>query len=126
MRAVVAAMRERGGGSIVNFSSPQGIEGRHGMPAYTASKFAVRGLTKTAAIELGPLGIRVNAVVPGPTRTAMTERKGWTDADYDAVYGALPARADGRRGRDRGSCACSSRPTSRRSAPGPTSSPTAA
>ncbi len=90
MRAVVAPMRARGGGSIINFSSPQGLEGRYGMPAYTASKFAVRGLTKTAAIELGPLGIRVNTVVPGPTRTAMTERKGWTDADYDAAYGLYP------------------------------------
>jgi 3alpha(or 20beta)-hydroxysteroid dehydrogenase len=90
MRAVVPAMQERGGGSIVNFSSPQGIEGRAGMSAYTASKFAVRGLTKTTAIELGPLGIRVNTVVPGPTKTAMTARKGWTDADYDAAYGLYP------------------------------------
>jgi 3alpha(or 20beta)-hydroxysteroid dehydrogenase len=90
MRAVLGAMRARGGGSIVNFSSPQGLEGRWGVPAYTASKFAVRGLTKTAAIELGPYGIRVNAVVPGPTRTAMTERAGWSEADYDAAYGAYP------------------------------------
>ena len=90
MRAVIAPMRARGGGSIVNFSSPQGIEGRHGMPAYTASKFAVRGLTRTAAIELGEYRIRVNTVVPGPTRTAMTERKGWDDADYDAAYGLYP------------------------------------
>jgi 3alpha(or 20beta)-hydroxysteroid dehydrogenase len=78
------------GGSIINFSSPQGLEGRHGMSAYTASKFGVRGLTRTAAMELGPLGIRVNAVVPGPTRTPMTARKGWTDADYDAAYGGYP------------------------------------
>jgi 3alpha(or 20beta)-hydroxysteroid dehydrogenase len=90
MRAVLAPMRNGGGGSIINFSSPQGLEGRYGMPAYTASKFAVRGLTKTAAIELGPLGIRVNTVVPGPTRTTMTERKGWSDADYDAAYGLYP------------------------------------
>jgi 3alpha(or 20beta)-hydroxysteroid dehydrogenase len=90
MRAVIGPMKEAGGGSIINFSSPQGLEGRYGMPAYTASKFAVRGLTKTAAIELGPLGIRVNTVVPGPTRTAMTERKGWADADYDAAYGLYP------------------------------------
>jgi 3alpha(or 20beta)-hydroxysteroid dehydrogenase len=90
IKAAVEPMRARGGGSIVNFSSPQGIEGRYGMPAYTASKFGVRGLTRTAAIELGPYGIRVNAVVPGPTRTAMTERKGWTDEQYDAVYGLYP------------------------------------
>jgi 3alpha(or 20beta)-hydroxysteroid dehydrogenase len=90
MRAVLEPMRARGAGSIVNFSSPQGLEGRWGVPAYTASKFAVRGLTKTAAIELGPHGIRVNAVVPGPTRTAMTERPGWTDADYAAAYDLYP------------------------------------
>lgn len=90
MRAVIDSMSRRGGGSIVNFSSAQGIEGRYGMPAYTASKFGVRGMTKTAAIELGPLGIRVNTVAPGPTRTEMTQRKGWTDADYDAVYGGYP------------------------------------
>lgn len=89
-KAVAPAMRERGGGSIINFSSPQGFEGRHGMVAYTSSKFAVRGLTRTAALELGPLGIRVNTVVPGPTRTAMTERRGWTDSDYDAAYAGLP------------------------------------
>jgi 3alpha(or 20beta)-hydroxysteroid dehydrogenase len=90
MKAVLEPMRACGGGSIVNFSSPQGLEGRWGVPAYTASKFAVRGLTRTAAIELGPYGIRVNAVVPGPTRTAMTERPGWTDADYAAAYGLYP------------------------------------
>lgn len=90
IRSVVEAMTARGGGSIVNFSSPQGLEGRYGLPAYTASKFGVRGLTKTAAIELGPLGIRVNTVVPGPTKTAMTQRQGWSDDDYDAAYGQYP------------------------------------
>jgi 3alpha(or 20beta)-hydroxysteroid dehydrogenase len=95
-KAVAPSMRERGGGSIVNFSSPQGLEGRHGMSAYTASKFGVRGLTRTAAMELGEHGIRVNAVIPGPTRTAMTERKGWTDEQYDEVYGGYPLGRMGR------------------------------
>jgi 3alpha(or 20beta)-hydroxysteroid dehydrogenase len=90
MKAVAPSMQERGGGSIINFSSPQGLEGRHGMVAYTASKFGVRGLTRTAAMELGELGIRVNAVVPGPTKTPMTARKGWSDDDYDAAYGGYP------------------------------------
>lgn len=90
MKAAFGPLRARGGGSIVNFSSPQGLEGRWGVPAYTASKFGVRGLTRTAAIEWGPFGIRVNAVVPGPTRTAMTERPGWTEADYQAAYGLYP------------------------------------
>ncbi len=90
IKAVIDPMRAKGGGSIVNLASPQGLEGRDGFAAYASSKFAVRGLTKCAAIELGPMGIRVNTVVPGPTRTAMTERKGWTDEDYDAVYGGYP------------------------------------
>ena len=90
IKAVVATMRESGGGSIVNFSSVQGLEGRENMPAYTAAKFGVRGLTKTAAIELGPLGIRVNTLIPGPTRTKMTERAGWKDTDYDEAYSGYP------------------------------------
>jgi 3alpha(or 20beta)-hydroxysteroid dehydrogenase len=90
IRAVVPSMTNRGGGSIVNFSSVQGLEGRENMTAYAASKFGVRGLSKSAAIELGPKGIRVNVVVPGPTKTKMTERKGWTDAQYDAAYGGYP------------------------------------
>ena len=90
MRAVLEPMRRVGGGAIVNFSSVQGLEGRQGFTAYSASKFGIRGLTKSAAIELGPYGIRVNAVVPGPTKTKMTERPGWTDADYDAAYCKYP------------------------------------
>jgi 3alpha(or 20beta)-hydroxysteroid dehydrogenase len=96
IRTIAPLLRERGGGSIVNVSSPQGIEGRANMSAYTASKFGIRGLTRTAAIELGPMGIRVNCVVPGPVRTAMTERKGWEDADYDRVYGGYPLSRMGR------------------------------
>lgn len=90
IKAVMGGMAARGGGSIVNFSSVQGLEGRENMSAYASSKFGVRGLTKTAAIELGPKRIRVNVVVPGPTKTKMTERKGWTDAQYDAAYGGYP------------------------------------
>ena len=90
IRSVTPCMKRAGGGSIVNFSSPQGLEGREGFSVYSASKFGIRGLTKTAAIELGPAGIRVNSVVPGPTRTKMTERKGWTDADYATAYRGYP------------------------------------
>ena len=90
MRTVLEPMRRAGGGAIINFSSVQGLEGRQGFTAYSASKFGIRGLTKSAAIELGPYGIRVNAIVPGPTKTKMTERPGWTDADYDAAYGKYP------------------------------------
>jgi 3alpha(or 20beta)-hydroxysteroid dehydrogenase len=90
IRSVMSGMASQGSGSIINFSSVQGLEGREGMSAYAASKFGVRGLTKTAAIELGPKGIRVNVVIPGPTRTKMTERKGWSDDDYNAAYGGYP------------------------------------
>lgn len=90
IKAVMEPMARSGGGSIVNFSSVQGLEGREGLSAYSASKFGVRGLTKTSSIELGPMGIRVNAVIPGPTKTRMTERKGWKDEDYDEAYGGYP------------------------------------
>lgn len=71
MKAVVPAMIEAGGGSIVNTSSTAGFVGTGGLVAYTASKFAVRGMTKTAAIELGRHGIRVNSVHPGGIDTPM-------------------------------------------------------
>jgi 3alpha(or 20beta)-hydroxysteroid dehydrogenase len=71
MRAVAGHMAERGGGSIVNSSSIEGLGGMPLLVAYTASKFAIRGMTKSAAMELGPKGIRVNSVHPGMIDTAM-------------------------------------------------------
>ena len=71
MKAVIRTMREVGGGSIINQSSTSGLEGMAGVIGYSASKFAVRGMTKTAAIELGRFGIRVNAVCPGGINTQM-------------------------------------------------------
>jgi len=71
MKAVIRPMREAGGGSIINQSSTSGLEGMAGVISYSASKFAVRGMTKTAAIELGRFGIRVNAVCPGGINTQM-------------------------------------------------------
>lgn len=65
IKAVVPALTAAGGGSIVNISSMAGIKGLPGFTAYGMSKWAVRGLTKTAAVDLGPLGIRVNSVHPG-------------------------------------------------------------
>ncbi len=64
IKSVVEPMRRGGGGSIVNISSIDGLQGHNGLIAYGASKWAVRGITKVAAIELGKWGIRVNAVCP--------------------------------------------------------------
>jgi 3alpha(or 20beta)-hydroxysteroid dehydrogenase len=71
MRAVTGPMRRAGGGAIVNISSVGGLGGMPGAIAYGSTKWAVRGLTRSAAVELGPHGIRVNAVFPGPISTSM-------------------------------------------------------
>ncbi len=71
IRAVVPAMRRAGGGSIINISSIYGIVGSSGSAAYHASKGAVRILTKQAAVEYAPEGIRVNSIHPGYIDTAM-------------------------------------------------------
>lgn len=73
-RAVVPAMKAAGRGSIVNVSSVEGLRGSVRLHGYTASKFAVRGLTKSLAVELGPDGIRVNSIHPGFILTDMTDR----------------------------------------------------
>jgi 3alpha(or 20beta)-hydroxysteroid dehydrogenase len=91
IRAVLAPMRAAGTGSIVNLSSINGIAGAAATGAYVASKFAVRGLTKTAALELGPDGIRVNSVHPGAIATPMTSaaRLGFDPRPYLAKLSTL-------------------------------------
>ncbi|MCE2391067.1 MAG: glucose 1-dehydrogenase [Proteobacteria bacterium] len=85
IQAAGRAMVERGRGSIVNISSSQGLVGATYLMAYVASKFAVTGMTKTAAIELGPHGIRVNSVHPAGIETAMTD---------PGLFEGLPSRRD--------------------------------
>jgi 3alpha(or 20beta)-hydroxysteroid dehydrogenase len=71
MRAAIPAMRERGGGSIVNISSIDGLAGVAGMTSYAAAKFAVTGMTRSVALEVGADGIRVNSVHPGVIGTPL-------------------------------------------------------
>ncbi|MBE7209468.1 MAG: glucose 1-dehydrogenase [Gluconacetobacter diazotrophicus] len=95
----IRAMREAGGGgSIVNISSTYGHRGAAGASIYVASKHAVEGLTKSVALEVAALGIRVNAVAPGPTETGMLDRFTGTAEIKRALAATVPlgrvARAD--------------------------------
>ena len=83
MQAVVPAMQARGAGSIVNISSLAAQNGFYGHAAYGATKWGLRGVSRTAAVELGPLGIRVNSVYPGMVDTAMLPPAG--DPGTDAA-----------------------------------------
>jgi 3alpha(or 20beta)-hydroxysteroid dehydrogenase len=81
MRTAIAPFRAAGGGAIVNISSIDGIQSKNGLIAYSATKFAIRGMTKTAAIELGQYKIRVNSVHPGGVDTPMGNPEGAPDMD---------------------------------------------
>lgn len=91
MQAAIPELRRAAPGSaVVNISSTAGFEGVPGVVGYVASKFAVRGMTKTAAIELGRDGIRVNSVHPGTIDTPMVSSPEFDAVDKGAVFGALP------------------------------------
>ena len=80
MQAVIGSMRRAGGGSIINISSTAGFAGSPQMAAYVASKFAVRGMTKVAALEFAKDKVRVNSIHPGAIATPMTAGAGAPDA----------------------------------------------
>jgi NAD(P)-dependent dehydrogenase (short-subunit alcohol dehydrogenase family) len=96
MKHELRVMQAQGFGSIVNLSSTMGQRGAAGASLYTASKHAVEGLTKSAALEAAPFGVRVNAVAPGPIETAMLDRfTGSADRKAGVVAG-VPLKRVGR------------------------------
>lgn len=96
MRAEIPALLDRGAGAIVNVASGAGLVGFPGLGAYVASKHGVVGLTKAAALEYAPRGIRVNCVCPGSTRTPMLE--GFMGADPAAERQILAGQPNRRLG----------------------------
>ncbi|MGW3468429.1 glucose 1-dehydrogenase [Saccharopolyspora sp. NPDC000995] len=98
MKTAAPAIAEAGGGTIVNTASINGFVGVSGTIAYSGSKWAVRGMTRTAALELGGQGIRVNTVAPGSVATAMIAPQGVEamNPDAHAAFARLPLGRIGR------------------------------
>jgi 3alpha(or 20beta)-hydroxysteroid dehydrogenase len=92
IKSVIEPMTAAGGGSIVNISSIEGFAGAAGLSAYSASKFAIRGVTRAAAQELGQFGIRVNSVHPGGvmTRMVMESAQAFTHVDPMQFIKSMP------------------------------------
>ena len=130
MKAVIEPMTAAGGGSIINISSIEGFTGAAGLSAYSASKFAIRGMTKVAAQELGQFGIRVNSVHPGGVLTSMVLERPGTGPPARRTTAATSSsrcRWPGSRSRPRSPGWWRSWPPTRRpTRPAASSSPTAA
>lgn len=90
MQAAIGALRANGGGSIVNVSSIAGLQGVAGAVPYVASKWAIRGMTKAAAIEFGPDHVRVNVVHPGVIDTPMINDPQFGDVDPNGACRGFP------------------------------------
>ncbi|MDB5580244.1 MAG: Multiple sugar transport system substrate-binding protein [Bradyrhizobium sp.] len=95
LKHVLRVMQAQGSGSIVNISSTMGERGAPNMALYAGSKHAVEGITKSAAIEAAAFGVRVNAVAPGPTETAMLDRLTGGPEKKAAFFAAIPLRRGG-------------------------------
>ena len=99
MQAVAPHMREARSGSIVNISSVAGLEGNASSFAYSASKWAVRGMTRCAAQELGRFGVRVNSIHPGFIETDMMQQTpAVTSGKLDTVLRTVPLKRSGSAG----------------------------
>lgn len=93
LKHAMRAMQAQGAGAIVNLSSVAGKVGIAGASVYAASKHAVEGLTKSAALEGAAFGVRVNAVAPGPVATAMLDRfTGGNEEAKAGFLGMIPAK----------------------------------
>ena len=95
MKHVGRAMIDAGRGAIVNVSSIDGMRGANALALYSTTKWAVRGMTKTAALEFGPHGIRVNSVHPGGVDTPMGNPTGDTGEQRNSNYGVVPLQRIG-------------------------------
>jgi len=98
MQTCYALLKRTGGGSIVNIASVAGIKGVPGASAYGASKWAIRGMTKTAALEFGRAKIRVNAICPGSILTPMIAPEEFPGVDQQAFWASLPIPRPGEAG----------------------------
>lgn len=96
MKHAMRVMRPLGQGSIVNVSSTMGHKGAAGASIYTASKHAVEGLTKAAALEGAGFGVRVNAVAPGPVETDMLNQFTGSEARKAGLIAGVPMQRAGR------------------------------
>jgi len=96
MKHELRVMQAQGFGSIVNISSTMGSRGAPNASLYTASKHAVEGLTKSAALEAAAFGVRVNAVAPGPVETAMLDRFTGNVDRKAAMVAGIPLKRAGR------------------------------
>ena len=92
MKHELRVMLPQGSGSIVNISSAYGSVGAAGAAVYVASKHAVEGMTKSAALEVAGTGVRVNVVAPGATDTAMLSRFSVTDENKAALVSTVPVK----------------------------------
>ncbi len=92
LKQEILAMRATGGGSIVNTASSSGVRATMNSADYTSAKHGVVGLTKAAAIDCGPLGIRVNAVCPGLTLTSMTKDRLMSDPGFTVALEGIRQR----------------------------------